>query len=194
MIYGLVRLTAPALEPLSLTEVKAHLRVDGNEEDAYIASLLAAARELTESLTGRAMITQTFEMSLDGWRDDGRAVELPRAPVQSVSVIEIVDDAGVRQSVDTDSFELDLARTPARILRKPGASWPVPGPCLGGIKVTFVAGFGDAGGDVPSGLRQAILMVVAHWFERREAAVAKGLAGLPFGITSLVQPYLAVRL
>lgn len=194
MVYGLVGLAAPALEPVSLAEVKAHLRVDADDEDAYITSLVVAARELIESLTGYALITQTFQMRLDAWPNEEGAVELPRPPLQSITAIEIVDENGTPVAVDADSYEVDAASRPGRILRKWDADWPEPVPDLGGIRVTFVAGFGDAASDVPAALRQALLLLIAHWFERREAAGNESGAGLPFGIGALVRPFMPVRL
>lgn len=194
MVYGLVTLVPPALEPVTLDEVKAHLRVDVADEDAYIASLIAAARALSESLTGRALITQTLQMSLDRWPSCGRAVDLPRAPVQSIVSVEVVDASGSTVAVDAQDYEVDVLGIPARMMPARGSLWPVPGPRMGGIKITFVAGFGDIPGDIPSGLRQMLLLLCAHWFERREAVAGDGLAGLPLGIGALMQPFMPVRL
>ena len=76
---------APALEPLSLKEVKLHLRVDSDEEDTLIQSLIAAARMDCEKFQNRAYITQTWELWMDSWPDKD-FIELPLPPLQEPAV------------------------------------------------------------------------------------------------------------
>ncbi len=57
--------TAPAVEPISTSEAKLHLKLDSDTtDDTLIAALITAAREIIENMTGRALINQTWEMSL----------------------------------------------------------------------------------------------------------------------------------
>ncbi len=67
-----ILLTGPAIEPLSLVEAKAFLRVATSDDDDVIAALIADARFHVEAQTRRALITQNWRMALDARPDDGR--------------------------------------------------------------------------------------------------------------------------
>lgn len=177
----------PAVEPLTLAEAKAHLRLDGVEEQALVSACIVAARQACESYTGLSLISQTWQLYLDRWPMG--AVSLPRPPVQTVTEVAVLDAAGGRMVLEPERYVLDRAAGPARLMRRGALSWPQPGRTLGGIEITYRAGFGDSWNDVPAALRQGMLLAVGHFFERRE-----GEAGLPPAIAALWQPYRIVRL
>lgn len=177
----------PAVEPLTLAEAKAHLRLDGAEEEALVSACIVAARQACESYTGLSLISQTWQLYLDRWPMG--AVSLPRPPVQGVTEVAVLDAAGGRRVLEAERYFLDRAAGPARLMRRGALSWPQPGRPLGGIEITYRAGFGDSWNDVPAALRQGMLLAVGHFFERRE-----GEAGLPPAIAALWQPYRIVRL
>ena len=63
-----------------------------------------------------------------------------------------------------------------------------------GLEIDYVAGFGEAA-DVPPDLKQALLVLVGHWFEHRDAVLVAGAgAVIPFGFDRLVASYRKVRL
>lgn len=69
---SLTILTAPSVEPISLAEAKAHLRVTTDAEDSAIQRLVVAAREQVEAECGLALIATAFRQSFDC---------KPRAPI-----------------------------------------------------------------------------------------------------------------
>ena len=74
-------------------------------------------------------------------------------------------------------------------------SWPKPGRTANGIEIAFVAGYGDAAADVPAPIRQAILLLVAHWHEHREPVeIGAAKPPCPSTVSELLQPYRWVRL
>lgn len=157
-------ITPPAAEPVSLETVKEHLRIDLDAEDALLETYLAAAREDGEELSRRAFITQTLEMIVDTWPQDGILTVL-RPPLQSVTSVKYYDSDNV-QHTWTD-YIVDADSEPGRIIFN-----TLPGDALresGAIVVRFVAGYGDASEDVPNRIRRAILMLVGHYYENREA-------------------------
>jgi len=81
---------APAAEPISLAEAKAHFRVDADDEDTLIASLIVAGRTLIERNLGLALITQGWSYFLDYWPQRG-CISLPITPVQAVSAVTVHD-------------------------------------------------------------------------------------------------------
>jgi len=183
-----IKLITPATtEPVSLVEAKLHLRVDHSTEDTKISGLIKAARELAEDATWRAMITSTWELRLDAW--PRMPLELPRAPLQSISSIKYVDEAGVEGTVASSVYDCDTASEPGRLFFKANQSWPgVTLYPFGGVRIQFVAGYANAAA-VPEKVKAAILLIVGHLYENREQViVASGLSpvDLPLGIHTLL--------
>ncbi len=181
-------ITGPALEPVSLADVKAHLRVDGGDEDALLTAAIVSARVHVESATRRVLIEQGWRIYYDAW-PRRRIVRLPVAPLMSVDAVTIYDAAGDPQVVDAEDYEADVAASPARLVLAATAPTPV-GRAVNGIEIDVTAGYGATSVDVPAALRQAVLMLVAHWYEHR-GAVGHDLAVLvaPLGFEALIAPY-----
>lgn len=171
--YALTVVTAPVGDPLTLEEVKAHLRVDSTADDELIGALILAARLKLESDTGRALLTRTYDLSLDGWPASG-VLLLPYSPVQSVTSITYYDTANVATVWAASNYQVDAASVPARIVPAYGAVWPaVTLRSLNGVVIRYVAGYG-ALATIPETDRQAMKLLVAHWYENREAVGASG--------------------
>jgi uncharacterized phiE125 gp8 family phage protein len=191
---ALVTTSPPSVEPLSLSEVKAHLRVDRTVDDVLLGSLVLTSRLHVEAALGLALITQGQKWTLDRWPGEGRGVDLPVRPVQSITSISVVDVAGVPQVVAPELYDLDGAASPARLILKAGA-WPRAGQDHLGIEIELVAGFGPAATDVPEPIRQALLLLVAHWFEHRDPVeIGSTKTSVPEAVSDLLQPYRQVRL
>lgn len=187
-------LAGPATEPLTLAEAKGFLRVDGIEEDAFISTLISAARLHIESVTGRALIAQSWRKTSDDWPDD-RIVNLPVAPLISLTAITAYDLNGNAVPLVLTQFQPETASTPACIfLPNLVAGMPVLRR-HGGIEIDYVAGYGPNPGDVPADLRQAILSLVGYWFEHRDAVVIAGSGAIvPPGFDRLIETYRGIRL
>lgn len=192
---GLIRLSAPASEPVTLAEAKAHLRVVDSVEDALIGALIAVAREALEEDLQGSLVTQSFRLALDAWPHPltRLAFALPRPPLRSVDAVRTFDAAGAATLWPAASYTSDGSAVPGRLVRQPGANWPTPGRAIAGIEIDFTAGYG-APADVPAALRRALLLRLAHLFEHREAAPAEANALLPLGYDALLAPYRRVRL
>lgn len=184
----------PAVEPVSLAEVKEHLRVDGPEEEPLIVALITTARLTIEHLAGLALITQRWAVLLDSWPET-RAIELPVAPVTSIDALRVYDDAGGASLIAAEQYFADLASRPARLMRSDASAWPAPGRVANGIEIELTAGFGALPLDVPETLRWAVLMLVGHWFENRAAVGADSqLRHMPMAVHAVLAPYRRVRL
>jgi hypothetical protein len=153
-------IAGPGEEPVSLAEAKAWCRIDSTDEDALLAALIAAARLQVEGLTGRALVTQTWRLTTC---PRGLAVELPVIPVQVLS-------AAPEGAVLTGDAVLLAA------------------PESGEISIDYTAGYGAAA-DVPQDLKQAVLTLVAFWYEHRDS-----LSATPIGFERLVASHARVRL
>lgn len=190
----LVLTAGPAVEPVSLAEAKAHLRVDGTDEDTLIASLIVTSRLHIETVLGVGFITQGWTWLIDAWPDLA-VLRLPMRPVQSVTSIRIYAEDGSVATLAPDAYVLDGSGAPARIVRRRGRAWPMPGRAANGIEISFVAGFGGTASQVPQPLRQAVLLLVAHWYENREPLeLGSPAVPIPDEVSRLVAPYRTMRL
>jgi uncharacterized phiE125 gp8 family phage protein len=166
---SLVVHTKPVIEPVSLAEAKAHCRIDTDDEDAYVQSLITMAREYVEGVKDTALITQTLEARYDLfplW-----AIVLPKPPIAPASVtVTYVDGSGAAQTLTSAAgqFQVDHRIVPGRIYPNYNGVWPVPRGDENSVTVRWQAGYGSTGSDVPSSARGVILMLVAHWFEMRQ--------------------------
>jgi uncharacterized phiE125 gp8 family phage protein len=190
----LVMTNGPALEPVTVAEAKAHLRVDASSEDALIASLIITSRLHVEAALGIALISQAWSYFIDRWPTSGQ-VSLPLKPVQSVDVVRVWSADSTSQMLSAASYALDGVGAPPRL------SWvgpfppPVAGRTVNGIEIALTAGYGDAAGDVPAPIRQALLLLVAHWYENREPVeIGATDVEIPHMVSALLAPYRARRL
>lgn len=191
---ALIRTSAPLVPPITLTDAKAHLRVDGADEDALITSLIETATAHVERGFGLALITQGVTIIRDAWPDSW-LVELPLTPVQAVASVTTFEADGGSFVFDAGHWFADTVSHPPRIVLHGTAPWPKPGRRANGIEIAVTAGFGDAPSDVPEPIRQALLLLVAHWFERREPVVLEDEPHeMPATVSALLASYKPVRL
>lgn len=178
-----IRLTEPALEPVTVDEMRTHLRLNGSEEDTSLLGFLKAARSHIEQSTRRALISQTWRLYLDTW-PEGRIVRLPVSPVLSVDQITVYDLDGNASQLSADAWLLDRSTQPERIKIKLGAG--LPASQLMAAEIDFTAGYGAAATDIPEEFRQAVRLLAGHWFENREAGTDLAIASLPQGLDRLL--------
>jgi len=191
---ALLRIDGPAVEPVTLAEAKHHLRVDSDDDDTLIASLVTAARVHIEQTLGRMMVAQTWIDVRDAWPLDGAAVCPRLSPVVDVIEIRVVDAEGTAETVPEEIYFLDRVSDTARLFALQGG-WPAPGRRANGIEIEFVAGYGSAAADVPEPLRQAVLLLASHWYEHREPiALDVALVDVPHTVGGLLAPYRAPRI
>lgn len=185
---ALVLTSGPALEPVTVAEAKAHLRIDGTSEDTLIASLVLTSRLHVEAALGLALITQSWRMLMDRWPLH-RDIELPLRPLQSIDAVRVWPETGAAVVIDEDDYLADAASAPPRLVRT-GVVWCQPGRAANGIEIDFTAGYGDAASDVPEPIRQAVLLLVAHWYERRDPIeVGAPQTTVPRPVSQLLEPY-----
>ena len=178
---GLKVIIPPAVEPVTLGDVKAQLRIDADDHDYddVLSPLIVAAREWCEGYQNRAYITQTLELALDHWpcRD---YIELPRPELQSVTSVTYTDDEGVTDTWAPSHYVVDDYAFVARLVRAKGIWWPSV--CLAaanGVKVRYIAGYGDAPDNVPQRIKQAIILLTCHWYDN-------GMCNPPPAVLSLL--------
>lgn len=181
---ALVVVTAPAVEPVSVSDLKDHLNLTLADDDTMLANVVVAARQYVERFIGRPIVNTTFDLHYDAF--PAGAITLPKAPVTSVTSVKYLDPNGVETTLSGGSYTADIHSDPGRIV--PGADgWPDTDDVPNAVVVRFVAGHGAAADDVPLTLRQAVLLIAAHWYENREASLV-GVSGqsLPLGVDAIL--------
>ena len=190
---ALVLTSGPASEPVTVAEAKAHLRVDATQEDTLIASLILTSRLHVEAALGLALITQSWRVLLDRWPPE-KDVELPLRPLQSIAAVRVLPAEGAAVVIDAANYLADTASVPPRLVRT-GVIWRQPGKAANGIEIDLTAGYGDDASDVPAPVRQALLLLIAHWYERREPIeVGSPDTMVPAAVSDLLEPYRLRRL
>ncbi len=176
-------ITPAATFPVTLAEAKAQCRVLHNDEDDYINTLIAAATGHVEKMAGLGLIAQTWRLTLDEF---SKCISLPIAPLQSVTSVQYFDEAGDLQTVDPALYTVDNVSTPGWVVLNEGEQWPVTLSAVNAVRINYVVGFTD----VPAPIKHAILLLIGHWFENREAVITGTItAKLPMAVDALLANY-----
>lgn len=175
----------PAEDAVPLEATKLHIRVETDADDEIIEHYIKTATRWCESYQRRAYITQTWELWLDTFPRTPWILLTP-SPLQSVEHVIYYDFND--QPHYFDDYFIDNVSEPGYVILNGGASWPSaqlrP---ANGVVVRFRAGYGD-GEDVPHTILQAIVLLVGHWYENREAVVSTGAVPqrMPFSVQALL--------
>lgn len=185
---GLIRTAAPETEPVTAAEAKLHCRIDGSDDDSLVAALITAAREHVEEVTERALIEQTWRLTLAAF-PCGRLL-LPRPRLIAVSSIVYLDTDGASQTLDSSLYRVDATSEPGSVEPAYGTSWPDTYAVSGAVTVTFTAGYGTEVSAVPQAIKQAVLLLVGAWYENREGIITGTIvAKTPLAVEALLGPY-----
>ena len=176
-------LTPATVDALTLAEVKAHLRVDSSTDDNYITQLIKAVTNQVEQLTGRQLLPATWVAYADSFDE---ALQLRPSPVSSVTSIKYNDSDNTEQTLSTSDYFTDLVAEPAVIVADD--DFPDTYPRPNAITITFVAGYADAA-SVPAAIKHAMLLLIGHFYDRREELAPNQMVQMPKASDFLLQPY-----
>lgn len=181
-------LTPPTAEPVSLAELKQHLRVEHADDDAAITDYGLAARRAVEARGQLALMMQQWRLTLD--RAPAGILTLPRAPAFAIDTIVVVRRTGVLDPVDAELYDFEPGPQ-ARLISR--GNWPYSDRLVAGVRIEFTAGWATPA-DVPEELRLAVKMLAAHFYENREGAQPEKLFTAPQAVDALIAPWKQVRL
>lgn len=186
-------------EPVSVDEVKANSNITITEDDQLIMGLIIAATDYTENLLGRLLVPKTVDLVQDGFpADDCEPIILPYPPLISVTSIKYYDDADTLQTWDSAEYEVNTDQHYyGLVYPNRNESYPATRQFRNSVQVEYIAGYQDTGGNndadrVPQEIKQAILMLVGHLYENREATTVGPnftISEAPFAYHALTARY-----
>jgi uncharacterized phiE125 gp8 family phage protein len=187
--------TQPPVEPVTLAEIKAHLRgITHSDHDEELSGLIAASRQHIERIIGRALVQQTRAVKYQAW-PKGNVFELPYPPIQSVMSLKYTDTDGTEYTFSSDNYSVDATSEPGRLVLGYSKSWPsttlhhpeYP------IEITYVCGYPaieesppDYRANIPDGIKNAIKLDVERRYDKPPEGYAERLDQV---IDILLAPY-----
>ncbi len=200
--YTLVLVTPPVLEPVSLTEAKGFLRIDAGsiDDDVYIQGLITTARQFCEDFQNRAYITQTWELGLNNFEYSKNdklnnyhkksLIEIPKGSLQMINTFTYKDASGVVTTLTNNTdYVVSTRGILGRICPPFGKVFPVsllfP---LDPIVINYTCGYGTTADKVPLKIKQAIYLMVSHWYDNRAVFSENRISlEISFAVTALLQ-------
>lgn len=213
--FANVIVTPPTAEPVTISEMKMHLRLDDDSEDPLIADAINEARVMVENRLGASLMTTSWKLTLDDWpmspdlhepeasmqapytlfTHAARSISLPRWPLVSITSVTTYDeDSASTAVVVADTFDVDTASRPGRLALQANATWPTANRPTNAIEIVYVAGYGTNRRDVPGPLRRAVRNVAAFLFQHRGDCGSDAKILLGSGALSIIDQYRNVRL
>jgi len=180
----------PVASPVTLSDIKQHLRIDHDEENDFLLALSQAAVDHVETHIRQSLINRTLRQYCDDLPATNRVV-IEGWPVTTVVEVSGYNTAGDIHVIDQSTYRLVRDHVSTELVFDPAINRDM---IVNGIEIDFVSGFGDMGLDIPSNILQAIKRIIAHWYEVRGSGQEGGEASLPNGIDRLLAPLRRVSL
>ena len=171
---GVVKLvTASTMEPVTRAEAKTWLRIDEFEtaEDTMVDALITRARQRFEETTQRSCLVQTFDYYMDALPSDNCPIEIPKAPLVTVTSIkgyattDATDAGGTAMS--TSGYYVDTANEFGRVMPLSAFTYPVSTREINGGIIRFTAGYSSGTSGVPEGVKAEIKQLMTALYEHR---------------------------
>jgi len=175
----------PGQEPITLSDVERQIRVtDLSSEATEIELFIQAVRERAESITRRALVTQSWDLTLDAFPSNnwnfasqggsfGNRIILPKPPLQTVNSIIYIDSNGDEQTLDPSLYKVVSKAEPGYVQPAYGTTWPTVLNDSAVVTINFNCGYGpidpDTSLNVPAAIKQWMLLNIANLYESREA-------------------------
>jgi uncharacterized phiE125 gp8 family phage protein len=186
----LIQIAEPTVEPVSVAEVLDSARIDDTAFNAQATIIIKALRKHAEARIGRALITQTMELVLDGFPSGEIDLLLPN--VQSITSVKYFDIAGAEQTLASNKYGLDNVTTPNWLIPAYNTTWPDTFSMANALRIQFIVGYGDAGSDVPEDIRLWIIAHAGQALDSSNGLIDQAFRPLPF-VDRLLDPYIVYR-
>ena len=160
--------TPASTYPVSLTEAKAHLKVDISTDDTLITNLIIAATQLSEEYTNRFFINTVINQTCTTFLD---LKQLYKSKVVSVTHVKYYDSDNTLQTLASSNYVVNNQFEPAQINLVVDGSFPDIADRIDAIECKYTVGYGAAASDVPNAIKQAILLTIGNWYANRESVI-----------------------
>lgn len=190
MRFSLNIKTPPPAEPIPLADAKAHLRVEHTADDSIITALIIAARQACENIIQRTLVNTEYELIQDCFTPQ---LKLRKPPVTAIASIQYRDTTGAWQTLAPGDYSNQLSFLPGFIEPAIGKCWPATANVSDAVKVTYTAGYGANGNNVPQAIKEWMLLTIGSMYENREASTPGGASLQPF-VDGLLDPFKVIEL
>jgi uncharacterized phiE125 gp8 family phage protein len=153
--------TAPAAEPVPVSDVADFLRYSSAEQTDVIQSLMDSALMEVEKQSYRRLVTQTWTITCDTWQEVTEVIKYGR--LQSITSIKYLDEDEASQTVSTDDYRVagTGGADKGHIIFYSDGDFDYPSTFeVEPITIEFICGYGLAC-DVPEVFKMAIKMLVS---------------------------------
>lgn len=192
-MHKTVLVSPPAAEPITLTEAKSHLNVTSSTKDTEITSLITTARRVIERYLNRAILTQTWKVYADCWKNE---MKIPYPRLQSITHVKYYNVDGVQQTLATSQYWVITSDEPGRIVRKYDVTYPeLQYGRPDAIEIQYVAGWLATAaspdyGVVPDEIKHAIKLLITNYFEHKgDIMIGHVVHKIPRHITDLIHSF-----
>lgn len=207
--YGIRVITPPTDEQFDAAEAREHLRITQTDEDNWFTNFIPVAREYCEYYLARSLAPQTLEFTantfpnapyfrhpaaneFDVQRNSG--IVLPMGPITEIESVKYYDVSTTLQTIDSTNYFLDDGAEPAVLYPVSGYDWPSTWHIMSAVRIRFKAGYDlpDAAtptNPLPASLKAAMLMVLGHLHENREATSDTKIDEIALGAKSFMDHY-----
>jgi uncharacterized phiE125 gp8 family phage protein len=134
---------------------------------------LHAATEHAQNYTNRVFINTEIVQVYDAFPTSGEVLRLAVSPLVSVGSVVYLDANGDSQTWDDANYVVDIYTEPSLIVEKNGSTYPDTIDQRNAVTVTYTSGFGTTAADVPQPIKQAILLLIGHFYNHREDTVSE---------------------
>lgn len=189
---------APTTTAITLNDAKSHLNVSSTADDALITSQIKAATQLLENKCSRCFVTQTRVLKADTFFDSRYSycnrLYPVRSPLKSVTSIAYLDENGASTTLPSSDYVVSTGDQPGFVAPSYNATWPDVYAQPNSVTITYVAGHSTVSSGVPENVKQAVRMVVGHWYRNREAVLTGTISKeIEIGVDSLLESEMRER-
>ncbi len=163
---GLVVVTPPASDPITLAEAKLFARVSTSADDTLITGLITAARRYAEPILDRTFVTTIYDLTMDAFPLGSGAILFPRSPLTAVGSVKYIDSEGVEQTWDAGEYDIDTASLVGRLVPAFSEVYPPTRVDINAVTVRFTAGNG-ALSEQREDIKLLVKILVAESYEKR---------------------------
>ena len=183
----LEKISNPTQFPVTLAEIKRHLRVTTDDDDSLLTDYIASATEYCEDQVpgARSFMSQTWDWKIHFFPGD--SFEVPRPPLQSLTHIKYFatnSSTGTTTLSSTNYLVHIPTNMPGQIELHPEVgAWPSVADRADAVQVRLISGWTIA----PNQVKQAVKLLVGHWYSNREDILVGTISSnIPHGVTALL--------